>query len=126
MSGRRHYCRRQGQQVHGPRLDDRHDRPLRAATKGDGVTQPPPLIGAVRDLPPAEAFAAAAQLGAFTALANITGQPAISLPLGLTTDGLPMGVQLAGALFAEGELLAVARQLEHAMPWKDRHPPELP
>ena len=90
------------------------------------VTQPPPLIGAVRDLPPAEAFAAAAQLGAFTALANITGQPAISLPLGRTTDGLPMGVQLAGALFTEGELLAVARQLEDAMPWKERRAPELP
>jgi|CZKG01.1.fsa_nt_gi amidase len=89
------------------------------------VAQPPPLIGSVRDLPPAEAFADAAQLGAFTALANITGQPAISLPLGLTTDGLPIGVQLAGALFTEGELLAVARQLEDAMPWKDRRAPEL-
>ncbi len=89
------------------------------------VTQPPPLVGAFRDLAPADAFAAAAQLGAFTALFNITGQPAISIPLGLTTAGLPMGLQLVGTMFAEADVLAVARQLEEAMPWRDRHAPEL-
>lgn len=90
------------------------------------VKQPPPRVGAFRHLPPADAFAAAAQLGAFTALFNITGQPAISVPLGVTTDGLPMGLQLVGALFAEGDLLVVARQLEEAMPWRDRRAPEPP
>ena len=89
------------------------------------VTQPAPLVGAYRDLPPEEGFAAAAQYGAFTALFNINGQPAINVPLGLTGDGLPMGLQLAGAMFAEGELLALAHQLEDAMPWRDRHPPAL-
>lgn len=53
---------------------------------------------------------------------NISGQPAISLPLGMTSDGLPIGVQLVGRQGSEGTLLAVATVLEQVMPWKDRHP----
>jgi amidase len=53
----------------------------------------------------------------YTQIANITGRPAISLPLHVTTDGLPMGVQFVGPLRSEGTLLRLARQLELAAPW---------
>ncbi len=53
---------------------------------------------------------------------NISGQPAMSLPLGMTTDGLPLGVQIVGRQGAEGTLLAIATLLEQAMPWHDRRP----
>jgi amidase len=58
----------------------------------------------------------------FTATANITGQPAISLPLHHSEDGLPIGSQLFGRPAGEGPLLALAAQLEQARPWADRRP----
>lgn len=58
----------------------------------------------------------------FTPPANITGTPAVSLPLGTSRQGLPIGVQLAGDMGEEGKLLRLATQLETAMPWKDRLP----
>ena len=48
---------------------------------------------------------------------NVTGQPAISLPLHRTQDGLPAGVQLAGPVGSEARLLSLAGQLEAAAPW---------
>ncbi len=62
------------------------------------------------------------RFGAFVTWVNMTGQPAISLPLGQSEDGLPIGVQLVGRSHAEEALLAVARRLEQAMPWADRVP----
>jgi amidase len=59
----------------------------------------------------------------YTAIVNVTGQPAISLPLYHGEDGLPTGVQLIGRPAREDMLLAVASQLEEALPWADRHPP---
>jgi Asp-tRNA(Asn)/Glu-tRNA(Gln) amidotransferase A subunit family amidase len=59
----------------------------------------------------------------YTQLANITGRPAISLPLYRTPDGLPMGVQFVGRLRSEGLLLRLARQLEVAAPWAQYLPP---
>jgi amidase len=53
----------------------------------------------------------------------MTGQPAISLPLHMTPDGLPIGVQLVAAYGREDLLLGVAAQLERTAPWADRRPP---
>jgi Asp-tRNA(Asn)/Glu-tRNA(Gln) amidotransferase A subunit family amidase len=68
-------------------------------------------VGAFARLPPAELFAAVAPLGAFTAMANITGQPALTLPAGLV-DGMPVGVQLTGHRDDDARLFALARQIE--------------
>ncbi len=84
------------------------------------VPVPPPPIGAWRSLPPSEAFGQAAKLGAFTALFNVTGQPAASVPLGLAHEGWPIGVQLAGRPLADATVLAASRFLEETFPWRDR------
>jgi amidase len=62
-------------------------------------------------------------LGLYTCLCNVTGQPAISLPLHQTDTGLPIGVHFAGRFGDEATLLRLASQLEHADPWIDRKPP---
>lgn len=53
---------------------------------------------------------------------NISGLPAISLPLGQSAGGVPIGVQLVGRYGDEATVLALSTQLEQAMPWKDRRP----
>lgn len=58
----------------------------------------------------------------YTQLANLTGRPAISVPLHWTDAGLPLGVQFVGKLGSDGELLRLAAQLEEAHPWAHRHP----
>jgi amidase len=59
----------------------------------------------------------------YTAQFNMTGQPAISLPLHWTPEGLPVGVQLVAAYGQEDILIRVASQLEQAAPWSERRPP---
>jgi len=61
--------------------------------------------------------------GPFTLVFNISGQPAISLPLGHSVNGLPIGVQVVAPTGREDLLLRVAAVLETAMPWRDRVPP---
>jgi amidase len=58
----------------------------------------------------------------YTAIVNVTGQPAISLPLYEGDDGLPTGVQLIGRPAREDVLLSLAAQLEEALPWAERRP----
>lgn len=57
----------------------------------------------------------------YTQLANLTGRPAISVPLHWTESGLPLGVQFVGRLGSDGDLLALAAQLEAAQPWFHRY-----
>ncbi|MFB9840190.1 amidase, partial [Actinoallomurus acaciae] len=61
--------------------------------------------------------------GPFTSLFNISGQPAVSLPLAQSRDGLPIGVQLVAPYGREDLLFRVAARLEEAVPWRDRVPP---
>ncbi|MGH6720080.1 MAG: amidase [Alphaproteobacteria bacterium] len=58
----------------------------------------------------------------FTYPFNLTRQPAVSVPCGLSSGGLPIGVQIVGALGADALVLRAARALERAMPWADRRP----
>jgi amidase len=58
----------------------------------------------------------------FTPIANVTGQPSLSLPLGQTSEGVPLGVMLTAQTLREDLLLRVGSALEAAMPWRDRRP----
>ncbi|MFI6173771.1 amidase [Nocardia sp. NPDC051052] len=60
----------------------------------------------------------------FTQLANLTGRPAMSVPVHRTSDGLPLGSQFVGGLGGEFLLLQLAAQLEAAQPWSHLQPPE--
>ena len=71
---------------------------------------------------PMGAFTRSAAFTPFTPPLNISGAPAISLPLYQREDGLPLGVQLIGQPAGEGALLALAAQLEAAHPWSERRP----
>ncbi|MEK6229632.1 MAG: amidase [Actinomycetota bacterium] len=73
---------------------------------------------------PAYEFKKSGQFTPYTAPFNVTGQPAISVPIAHGDDGLPTAAQLVGPPLGEGLLLQVAGQLEQARPWADRVPPE--
>jgi amidase len=80
------------------------------------LAQPPLPVGAIRDDDdPAADFAANKAFTPYTAVWNLTGQPAVSLPLGATGDGLPVGVMVAGRPAGEAGLLALCAQLEAAV-----------
>jgi amidase len=89
------------------------------------LAQPPVEIGTLDPdgSSPEATFAAAGAFTPFAAMCNITGQPAIALPLTQRDDGLPIGVHLIGRPAQEGPLLALAAQIESARPWVDRRPP---
>jgi len=66
-----------------------------------------------------------AALVPFTSLCNMTGVPAMSVPLAWTGDGLPLGMHFVSRLGAEEMLFSLAAQLEQARPWRERRPPLL-
>jgi amidase len=82
-------------------------------TLGTFQTPEEPLLGFMR----------AATFVPFTPLTNISGQPAISLPMAWNADDLPIGVHLIAPYGREDVLLRVAAQLEQAQPWAHRVPP---
>jgi amidase len=90
-----------------------------------GLAEPPLTIGTLDPdhEDPQGQFRRAGRFTPYTAGINISGQPAISIPLFGGENGLPVSVQLIGRPNDEGRLLALAAQLEGARPWSDRRPP---
>ena len=89
------------------------------------LARPPIEIGALRvpeGQPAIEMLTNAADWVAFTPAINVTGQPAISLPLHQSPDGLPIGVHLIGPPAGEELLLSLSAQIEAARPWANRRP----
>ena len=86
---------------------------------------PPPPLGHFDATPenPLAGYANALPYGVFSSTFNLTGQPAITLPLYVSGEGLPIGIQLVADTGGEGVLLRVAAQLEQAAPWAGRLPP---
>ena len=87
------------------------------------VFGPPPRVGAWSALSGEAAFRAAAEYGAFTAVFNLSGQPAASVPVGRSPEGFPIGVQVVGRETRDDWVLAVSRQLEEAFTWGPRVAP---
>ena len=69
-------------------------------------------------------FAQQVQYTPFTSFLNVSGLPAITLPIAMTDSGLPMGVQFIGRPGGESVLLAIGAQLERRLNWQRRHPPQ--
>jgi len=90
------------------------------------LTREPPLIGDLDAFDPslslAEVIEAFHSYSPFTALFNASGQPAMSVPLYWTENGLPLGSHFAARFGEEHTLLALAAQLERAQPWANRKP----
>jgi amidase len=84
---------------------------------------PPRPVGYFDEVEPAENFERQKRFAPFAAVYNVTGQPAVNVPLHWTAEGLPIGVMLAGRMGDEGTLISLSAQLEQARPWQDRHPP---
>ena len=82
------------------------------------MAEPAPYIGEVRGA----SIARILRLVPYTMAYNVSGQPAIGLPMYWTREGLPIGVQLVGGYGQEALLLRVAAQIESASPWQERRP----
>src|SRR5215813_382531 len=87
------------------------------------LAAPPVPVGFFDEVDPAENFERQKRFTPYTALYNISGQPAVNLPLYWNAEGLPIGVMLAGRLGDEATLISLSAQLEAARPWRDRHSP---
>jgi amidase len=86
------------------------------------LAEPPARVGYFEEVEPPENFERQKRFTPFTAVCNVTGQPAVSLPLYWNADGLPIGVMLAGRMADEATLISLSAQVEAARPWQDRHP----
>ena len=87
------------------------------------LASPPVPVGYFDEVAPAENFERQKRFTPYTALYNLSGQPAVSVPLHWNAAGLPIGVMLAGRMGEESTLISLSAQLEAARPWKDLHPP---
>ncbi len=87
------------------------------------VGAPPPELGWFTEAGPREEGRRISSFIPWTAQFNVTGQPAVSLPLSTTDAGLPVGVQVVAAAGREDLLVRVAAALEEAAPWAGRRPP---
>ena len=89
------------------------------------IAEPPPRLGTLSSASGSPDAVLDRVLGLipFTPAYNVTGQPAISLPLHWSESGLPVGVQLVAAYGREDQLIGVASELEQTAPWIDRRPP---
>jgi amidase len=87
------------------------------------LAMPPRPVGWFDEVDPAQNFERQKLFTPYTALYNVSGQPAVNVPLHWNGDGLPIGVMLAGRMGDEATLISLSAQLEQARPWQDRHPP---
>ena len=87
------------------------------------LAAPPADVGYFDQAAPAENFERQERFTPYAALYNVSGQPAVNVPLHWTAGGLPIGVMLAGRMGGEGTLISLSAQLEAARPWQHRHPP---
>ena len=129
------YLRERGRAVSGPDFANAlamlalHSRTGIAATAHlDAVLVPTlallprPIGWFTQDGDPGADFERQKRFTPFTAIYNTTGQPAISLPMYWSEEGLPIGMMLVGRPRAEAALLSLAAQVEAALPWHDRRP----
>ncbi len=86
------------------------------------LASPPVPVGYFDEVEPAENFERQKRFTPYTALYNISGQPAVNLPLFWNAQGLPIGVMLAGRVGDEATLISLSAQIEAARPWRDKHP----
>lgn len=86
------------------------------------LASPPVPIGHFHDQEPEENFRRQTHFTPFTAVYNVSGQPAVNVPLHWNDEGLPIGIMLAGRLGGEGTLISLSTQLEEARPWIGRKP----
>lgn len=101
---------------------------IRQLSRFDAVLTPalamtPRPIGWYDQVDAERNFAQQVQYTPFTSMVNVSGLPAITLPVHQTSEGLPMGVQLIGRPGGEATLLALGAQLERRLRWQDRVPP---
>jgi amidase len=92
------------------------------------LAEPPLPIGSFEPTPgnPLAGFERAVEFVPFTPLCNLSGQPAMSVPLHWSRDDLPVGTHFIGRFGDEATLFRLAAQLEAACPWRDRRPPAFP
>ena len=110
---------------HGEKLANRVDE--RIFARCDVLLTPtiaprPPRIGVLSGAGVPKAILQARPMVAYTALWNVTGHPAASVPSGFADDGLPTSVQLVAPRGDEATLLGLSAQVESVRPWADRTP----
>ena len=113
------WAMRQGEKVaaKGNRVFERHDLLLTPV-----IAPRPPQVGVLDGVGTVGAALRSMPMIAYTALWNVTGNPAASVPAGFGSDGLPLAVQLVGRTDDEPTILTVSAQLEQARPWADARP----